>query len=137
MSQHHSTLPDHLLLLHLLHLRVTLNHKQKTSLKIMLTTNHPIDSRHTSTGNDSQDPEICPRFARNQCLHGIRRNKEANGHKCPKSYPRRCKHFCRFVQSRPWVNIRTKHRFLSSRDGNLIIEMETLSSSMKTYLNLA
>ena len=48
---------------------------------------NPPDSqppnRHTSSGDDSQDPEICPRFARNQCPHGIGGNKEINGHKCP------------------------------------------------------
>ena len=54
-------------------------------------------NRHTSSGDDSQDTEICPRFARNQCPHGMGENKEINGQKCPFSHPRRCKRVCTFV----------------------------------------
>ena len=48
--------------------------------------NHPDSqppNRHTSLGDDSQDPEICPRFARNQCTHGMGGNKEIKGPEMP------------------------------------------------------
>ena len=61
--------------------------------------NHPDSqppNRHTSSGDDSQDPEIFPRFARNQCPHGMSGNKAINGQKSPYIHPRRCKRFFTF-----------------------------------------
>ena len=51
---------------------------------------------NTSPDGNLQDPEICQRYAKNQCPHGMGGQKEINGQKCRYSHPRRCKRFCMF-----------------------------------------
>lgn len=61
-----------------------------------------IDDRHdvqlpsTQTSLVSSNSEICPRYTKNQCPHGMNGKKVINGQDCSFSHPRRCKRFCMF-----------------------------------------
>ena len=55
----------------------------------------PTIAEHLSDSQDNILPPICDKYRTGKCPHGLRGNKLVDGHKCPKSHPKRCIKFCK------------------------------------------